>query len=38
MEKDKEEPIIEDHETIEHIDNYFNGEEECIMAKKWLNL
>lgn len=34
MKEDKEEPNIIDHETIEHIDNYFNGDEECIMARK----
>ena len=33
MEKDKDEPII-DHETVEHIDSYFDGDEECVMAKK----
>ena len=34
MKEDKEEPNIIDHETIEHIDNYFNGDEECVMARK----
>lgn len=34
MKEDREEPNIIDHETIEHIDNYFNGDEECVMARK----
>jgi hypothetical protein len=34
MEKDKNKPTIIDHETIKHIDDYFNGDEECIMARK----
>lgn len=34
MKEDKEEQNIIDHETVEHIDSYFDGDEECIMAKK----
>ena len=33
MEEDKEE-FIPNHEVTEHLDNYFNGDEECYMAKK----
>ena len=34
MEEDKEELFIPNHEIIEHIKDYFDGDEECYMAKK----
>lgn len=36
MKEDKEDEglIIPNREVIEHIDSYFNGDEECVMARK----
>lgn len=34
MEEDREELLIPNHEIEEHIDNYFEGDEECYMAKR----
>lgn len=34
MEKDREESTIPNHEIEEHIDDYFEGDEECYMARR----
>lgn len=34
MEEDKDDLFIPNHEVTEHLENYFEGDEECFMAKK----
>lgn len=34
MEEDREDLFIPNHEVTEHLKNYFDGDEECYMAKK----